>query len=143
MARRINFRKIEAKVNDWLARYVSIHGKWPQRNFINNIRAAFTVPFSQTRSQTRPFRQIALPKSMLNWERNIVNGKMRCPKCRKMRKFFAFGNKAWKQITEVKEKKLPDGTPYQLTVRKHICNICRAKEVGEVVPVGVHADLIQ
>lgn len=124
MARRINFRKIEAKVDDWMARYIAIRGKRPQRNFVNNIRAAFTVPFSQTSSGLRPFRRIALPKSMLNWEDNILKGKMRCPKCRKMRKFFTLGNKAWKQVSEVKEKILPDGTPYKLTVRKHICNIC-------------------
>lgn len=106
------------KANNYLRLHMTINAKIPNRSFSIRVKTAF-----QYADLVRPIGRGSRWGSVTSridgkFIKNILNNKYRCPRCRKMRKFFTLGNKAWKQTTD----------------RKWNCHLCQI-QVSAVVPV--------
>jgi hypothetical protein len=90
------------KADAYISAYTKINNHYPKRRFASRITRIFQRNLQRT----------------LFFGNNISQNKFRCPKCRKMRKFFIFGPKSWKKMSD----------------KKWNCHLC-VKKVSAVVPV--------
>lgn len=105
------------KSNNYLRLHMTINARIPNRSFSVRVKTAFQYS-NLVRSISGSRWGSVTSRIQASFIKNILDNKFRCPRCRKMRKFFTSGNKAWQQTTN----------------RKWNCHLCQL-QVSPVVPV--------